>query len=270
GYRVALAEREREPGGRVAREARLPGLSAWRRVVDWRLTQIGKLPTVTLYPGNQLSAPEILEVGYEHIIVATGADWRRDGVGRTLHRPIPGHAQAAVFTPDDLMAGMLPAGRVVVYDDDHYYMGGVLAELLAGQGRAVTLVTAAPMASYWSQFTLEQERIQRRLAELHVALCTRATLGAIGPGVVTLVSTITGRVSEAPCDAVVLVTDRLPRGTLAADLAPAREAGRVRTLRVIGDADAPNIIAQAVFAGHLAAQAFDEPSGDGPPFRVER
>ncbi len=33
------------------------------------------------------------------------------------------------------MAGKLPRGkRVVVWDDDHYYMGGVLAELLAERG----------------------------------------------------------------------------------------------------------------------------------------
>ena len=269
GYQVAIAEREREPGGRVSREARLPGLAAWRRVVDWRLTQIHKLPGVTLYPGNAMGAADILEAGYAHVIVAAGADWRRDGVGRSRHRPIPGHDLTAVLTPDDLMAGRLPAGRVVVYDDDHYYMGGVLAELLATGGCAVTLVTPAPMAAYWTQFTLEQERIEGRLGRLGVALQTRTALGAIGPGGVTLASTISGEVREAACDAVVLVTDRLPRNALAADLAPARAAGRLETLRVIGDADAPSIIAQAIFAGHLAARAFDEPPGDGTPFRVE-
>ena len=269
GYQVASAEREREPGGRVSREARLPGLAAWRRVVDWRLTQIDKLPGVTLYPGNAMGAADILEAGYAHVIVAAGADWRRDGVGRSRHRPIPGHDLTAVLTPDDLMAGRLPAGRVVVYDDDHYYMGGVLAELLATGGCAVTLVTPAPMAAYWTQFTLEQERIEGRLGRLGVALQTRTALGAIGPGGVTLASTISGEVREAACDAVVLVTDRLPRNALAADLAPARAAGRLETLRVIGDADAPSIIAQAIFAGHLAARAFDEPPGDGTPFRVE-
>ncbi|MEI7769616.1 MAG: hypothetical protein WCI67_06495 [Chloroflexales bacterium] len=253
----------------MSREARLPGLAAWRRVVDWRLTQIDKLPGVTLYPGNAMGAADILEAGYAHVIVAAGADWRRDGVGRSRHRPIPGHDLTAVLTPDDLMAGRLPAGRVVVYDDDHYYMGGVLAELLATGGCAVTLVTPAPMAAYWTQFTLEQERIEGRLGRLGVALQTRTALGAIGPGGVTLASTISGEVREAACDAVVLVTDRLPRNALAADLAPARAAGRLETLRVIGDADAPSIIAQAIFAGHLAARAFDEPPGDGTPFRVE-
>ena len=35
----------------------------------------------------------------------------------------------ALYTPDDLMNGAYPTGHVVIYDDDHYYMGGVLAEL---------------------------------------------------------------------------------------------------------------------------------------------
>ena len=46
-----------------------------------------------------------------------------------------------VFTPDDLMAGKLPKGEVLLYDDDHYYMGGVLAELLVKNGNTVRFVT---------------------------------------------------------------------------------------------------------------------------------
>ena len=34
--------------------------------------------------------------------------------------------------------------QVVIYDDDHYYMGGVLAELLRGEGYEVVLVTPEP------------------------------------------------------------------------------------------------------------------------------
>ena len=41
-----------------------------------------------------------------------------------------------MLTPDDVLAGVRPAGeRVLLYDDDHYYLGGVLAELLAREGR---------------------------------------------------------------------------------------------------------------------------------------
>jgi dimethylamine/trimethylamine dehydrogenase len=72
------------------------------------------------------------------------------------------------------------------------------------------------------------------------------------------------------CDAVVLLTDRLPNETLYQALKPKLAGQDLKTLRVIGDAEAPNIIAQAVFAGHLAAREFDETPVDGTPFRIER
>ena len=54
------------------------------------------------------------------------------------------------------------------------------------------------------------------------------------------------------------------------NLKPALEEGKLRSLRVIGDAEAPNIIAQAVFSGHLAAREFEEEKVEGTPFKVER
>ncbi len=60
--------------------------------------------------------------------IATSATWRRDGVARTRLEPIPVDGGMAVYTPDDLMDGRLPAGeRIVLCDDDHYYMGGTQA-----------------------------------------------------------------------------------------------------------------------------------------------
>ena len=270
GYRVALAEARRELGGRVLREARLPGLAEWRRVIDWRLTQIGKLPNVELFPGSPMRADEILEAGYAHVIVATGASWRRDGVGRNQWRPIAGHERAHVLTPDDLLDGRAPAGRVLVYDNDHFYMGGALAERLARLGCQVTLATPAPLVSYWAQHTLEQERIQWRLLDLGVALAPGHTLRVIGQEAAELADATSGRAAELACDAVVLVTDRLPNDALFHELRPALAAGRLRTLRAIGDAEAPHIIAQAVFAGHLAAREFDGPAGPDTPFKLER
>ena len=73
-----------------------------------------------------------------------------------------------------------------------------------------------------------------------------------------------------PRDGVVLVSDRISNDTLYYDLKPALEEGKLQSLRVIGDAEAPNIIAQAVFSGHLAAREFDEEKVEGTPFKVER
>ena len=82
GYEVVLAEATRELGGRVAAEARLPGLAAWIRVVDYRRAQLAKLPNVTVAFESRVEADDVLEYDFAHVAVATGARWRRDGVGR--------------------------------------------------------------------------------------------------------------------------------------------------------------------------------------------
>ena len=283
GYEVSLLDARKEVGGRVLRESALPGLNEWRRVLDWRLTQIGKMKNISVYPSSPMPAQDILESGSQNVILATGATWRRDGVGRTLWNPIVGSGSENVFSPDDLMENMSLTGDVVIYDDDHYYMGGVLAELLATNGCNVSLVTPAPMVSYWSQFTLEQERIQAGLMRLGVKLYTQNILSEIQKDSVRLSNVISGDEIELPRGGVVLVSDRKPNDELYQALCassagldmdekstrPTRPSAQ-RDLRIIGDAEAPNIIAQAVFAGHLAAREFDEEKVDGTPFKVER
>ena len=269
GYEVVLTEAHLEMGGRVLAESRLPGLSEWRRVIDWRLTQIEKMPNISVYPGSRMRAEDVLEAGFSGVITATGARWRRDGVGSSHWQPIPGFDLPTVYTPDDLMAGISPVGSVVIYDDDHYYMGSTLAELLVGMGNPVTLVTPAPLVSSWSHFTLEQARIQKRLAGLGVELYTQHTLKAIYPGTIQIANPVCGAGADLPCDSVVLVTDRAPDDQLYYALKPALADGRLASLRLIGDAEAPHIIAQAVYSGHLAAREFDEPLAKGTPFRRE-
>jgi dimethylamine/trimethylamine dehydrogenase len=270
GYAVTLLEARKELGGRVLRESALPGLNEWRRVMDWRLTQIKKMKNVAVYPSSPMTADEILETGTQNVIMATGANWRRDGMGRTLRKSIPGHELQNVFSPDDLMDGKLGSGNVVIYDDDHYYMGGVLAELLVERGCQVSLVTPAPFVSYWSQFTLEQERIQYKLTKLGVKLYPRTVLSEIENDCVQLIDTVSGNATELARDGVVLVSDRISNDAMYYELKPALEAGKITSLRVIGDAEAPNIIAQAVFSGHLAAREFEEEKVEGTPFKIER
>ena len=228
-----------------------------------------KIDNVSLFPDSQMNAEDILDAGIADVIIATGAKWRRDGIGRELWQPIPGHDFAHIFTPDDIMADRIPSGRVVVYDDDHYYMGSVLAEQLVNQGCEVALLTPAPMISYWTQYTMEQHRIQARLMHKGVSLYPQHALTAIRADSVTLSNTVSGVETNLPCAAVLLVTDRLPNDVLYQALKPALAEKKLSSLRVIGDAQAPDIIAQATFSGYLAAAEFDETIPDCTPFKIE-
>jgi dimethylamine/trimethylamine dehydrogenase len=286
GYTVHLAEASEELGGRVTRESRLPGLAAWARVRDYRVNQLVKLPNVEIYRTGRVSADMILEFGATRVVLATGAHWRRDGVGRANRRPIPGFDGPAVYSPDEVIGGDepglpvgLPVGEaggphaapspIVVFDDDHYYLGAVLAEKLRAQGHAVALVTPAECVSAWTHNTLEQHRIQRRLLELGIEILTNRNVVGFDGSELRLECTYTGRLQTIGAGAVIPVTSRLPSEELALALASRSEELRtagIVSVTSIGDALAPSTIAAAVYTGHRYAREFDLPPSDAVAF----
>ncbi|MFS2197103.1 FAD-dependent oxidoreductase [Pseudomonas sp. Pseusp3] len=272
GYTVALAEASAELGGRVLKEGGLPGLAEWRRVADYRVQQLLKSTKVDIYRESNLSTEDVLGFGFQHVLLATGATWRGDGVGRSLHQPVPGLGTIPVFTPDDIMGGNLPKGEVVVFDDDTYYMGSVICELLAKKGCRVRLVTPFPVVSPWSYFTWEQRRTQVRLMELGVEINTNRSLCKLTDNGVVTACTYTGQEYEIASAAVVLVTERLPNEGLYLDLvkdSSALDVAGIKSVRAIGDCYAPGIIASAVYSGHLAARELQE-TEEAIAFRRER
>ncbi|MDH5502839.1 MAG: FAD-dependent oxidoreductase [Acidimicrobiia bacterium] len=264
GYDVTLTEARKELGGRVTRESRLAGLAEWARVRDYRLNQIGKLSNVEFFLDSRVDEAQILEFEADRVVLATGAKWRRDGMGRWHDEPIPGWESPTVITPDDIMGGMLPTGPVVVYDDDHYYMGGVLAETLRKTGLEVTLVTPANEVSTWTTHTEEQHRIQERLLSLGIGLVTGTSLAAVASDSVTLESIYTGNISDVAATNVVMVTSRAPVDDLYHAL-----VGRAQIQR-IGDCFAPGTIATSVYSGHRYARELDADPSQTVAFRRER
>lgn len=270
GYDVLLADAARTLGGRARREARLPGLSSYARVADWREGQIAKLAGVEVYRGSLMGPDDIVALDVAHVVIATGATWRRDGLGRAHPQGLRLAPNATILTPDAVLDGAAPTGDVLVYDDDHGHLPSAIAEHLARAGARVTLATPAPLVSYWTQVTLEQPAIERRLIETGVTLRTRVRAREIAPGFVALVDDLTGAVEERAATTVVLATGRAPNRSLFDALARLRTAGDVRlaSLDLIGDACAPSLIANAVFAGRAFAEGFgDAPDRDAPPFR---
>jgi dimethylamine/trimethylamine dehydrogenase len=277
GVDVMLAEGGGEWGGRVARECRLPGLATWGRVRDWRIGQLSTRVNAELYLHSPLSAAEILQYGIPHVAIATGASWRTDGVGRTHRMPLDFLSEGILVSPDAILsegAEAVPSdGPVVVFDDDCFYMGSVLAELLARRGRTVTFVTPESQVSPWSRNTLEQARIQKRLIGLGVEIVTAMAFAGRTKDQLELSCVYSGRTRPVDCATLVPVTARLPDETLWLEL-KAREdewpdAG-IKTVTRLGDCLAPGLIAAAVYSGHQYARTYQEQvDKDRAPFMRE-
>jgi dimethylamine/trimethylamine dehydrogenase len=267
GYTVALADAATEPGGRVTLESRLPGLAEWARVRDYRVGQIRRMASVSLYLGQALTAVDVREFGADHVLIATGARWRRDGRGRSHAGGIARLATARVYTPDDLMRGALPEGDVTVYDDDHYYMAPVLALMLAQAGRTVTYVTTEGRAGAWSQYTGEQEATHTGLLAAGVRILVNSQVAAYDGRRLELACAYSGAPTSLDCRALVLVTSREPDEALYRELVGEDPADELAAVQAIGDCAQPALIAHAVHSGHKTAR---ELGGPAPPNRRDR
>lgn len=274
GYQVLLAEAEREPGGRVARESRLPGLGEWARVRDYRVQQIQSMTNVETYLDNRMEVDDVLAIEANHIVIATGASWRADGKGLfNQSAPLEFGPADQVFTPDDIMAGRLPQGPTLIFDDDHYYMASVIAELLRQKQLPVTLVTAETMVSAWGQNTSEQAQIHRRMLEVGVDIITAHGLSAFNGQTARLQCIYSGNHRAIDVEAIVTVTMRNPEQALYRALQQKIESDNdynPDSLCRIGDCEAPSIIAAAVFAGHRYARELDTEVDPDNPIKYDR
>lgn len=266
GYEVMLAEAGEQLGGRVLKESALPGLAEWRRVRDWRVGQIEPMPNVSVFRGNELSADDVLAIGADAVVLATGSHWLGTGIGRSSSEAFTGCDSPAVFTPDDLMAGRYPeAGPVLLYDDDNFYLASVLAEALAARGLEVHFVTPDDVIAGWTSNTLEYRPIQKRLRKLGIHLHTGKTLQAFDGRHADLACVWSDDSLRIAAAAIVSVTMRLPADGLHQQLL-AREnewqAAGIAHISCIGDALAPGLIAHAVYAGHRFAREFEAGIGD--------
>ena len=273
GYDVTLAEGTSELGGHVTKQCQLPGLATWGRVRDHRVLQIERMTNVKVFRESQLTAEQVLEFGAEHVVLATGAYWRKDGFGRSNWLPIPGTDSAHVYSPDDIMAGAQLRSPVVVFDDDHYYMGGILAEKLRAEGFDVTLMTTVGNISQWTFYSEEQHRIEKQILEAGIEVVYHSNIVSISQDSVEITNVSVDRRQNLPCASLVMVTSRLPfdetlYDDLTADPKALAGAGILSVTR-IGDCLGPSTVANAVFSGHRYARELDSPTKGEVPFRWE-
>jgi dimethylamine/trimethylamine dehydrogenase len=264
--RIHLVEALGEVGGHLNWVADLPGMSTWRRVVDYRnmkLSQLSKIKTIT---HTKLSAEDVISYGAEIVVVATGSHWSKDGWNRIDRGPIKGADAdlSFILTPDQIMSeGKSIVGeRVLVYDFEGYFMGASLAEKLQRDGFSVELVTPYPGLGPTMDFTGENLFFIPQLLGLGVGLSPSHFLTEIQEGAVSGFQTLAPDVPITwEVDSVVLVTSRLPEDTLYRELLSdpdTLEAVGIEALYRIGDCMAPRLyVADAIFDGHRLAREID-------------
>ena len=264
GYQVTLAEKAPEFGGRLRFETSLPGLATWGRVRDYRLYALQKMGNVNLYSNSEMGVDEVLGLGHQRVAIATGARWTQ-ALYSSLEIPKGELKGPGVYTPDDLAAGKVPRGPILVYDFDNYYLGGAIAESLAGQGMSVTYATPAGHASAWTIMTNEQPFVHQNLHKLGVDITTQALLDGFEAGLATLSNIFTGELSTLEVSSVVIVGLRLPADDLYQSLCD-REAqwqgAGIESVERIGDAFAAGALVHAVHSGHAWSRGLDNPDAE--------
>jgi dimethylamine/trimethylamine dehydrogenase len=290
GYDVHLCEAEKEIGGHVRNVMRLPGLAEWGRVITYREIQLDKIKNVEVHTGTRLSVEDVLAYGADKVVVATGSFWASDGHNGVTHSNIPGvDASSAQFaTPEQVMAGKDVGDRVIVLDADGYFMGLSLAEMMADQGKEVSIVTQLAEVGPYTDFTLEAPNIRRMLHEKHIREFTSHWVQDLDPGNEVKVRvhnvwrdgykrTTEPKVGELPrragteheelvCDTVILVTSRQSNNELFRDLKDRKgewAKNEIQAVYQVGDCYAPRMIADAIFEGHRVAREFES---DNPQY----
>ena len=260
GYSVAIADSEKELGGRINMESKLPGMSSYKRVTDYRLNQINQLDNVDVYLDNTLSSDDVLELGFDHVVTATGSSWQPT-IMDEKSAPVFVTKTDTIFTPEDILNGCDLKSPVIIFDFDYYYMGGLLAEHIRDLGHEVTIITPFEKVSPWSFNSNEIVEIQSRLMEKDIKVITEYRIIDVMDSSLKLINKLNNKESSIDRGSLVLVGYRAQNDSLYNSLISDEEALKtsgIKSVQNIGDSNAPGAVVHAVFAGHLYANTFDQ------------
>ncbi|TNC28978.1 mycofactocin system FadH/OYE family oxidoreductase 1 [Amycolatopsis alkalitolerans] len=226
GHRVELRERADRLGGMLRLAANVGGRARLGRLADWLESEVLRLG-VRVVTGAEVTAVP------GGAIVATGS------VAGPRNYSVHG---GTVIDVVDLLAGAsLPDGPVVVADPVGDFVGVGVAELLAAQGKAVTIVSQDQVIGTQLALTGDLADANTRLQQAGVTLAKRSVLREVHAGHVVVEDVFTAERRELEGAAVVHCGHRLPN-----PLPGERRAG---------DCVAPRTVHEAILEGRRAAMA---------------
>ncbi len=260
GYSVAIADSNKELGGRINMESKLPGMTSYKRVVDYRVNQINQLSNVDVFLDNTLSPDDVLELGFDHVVTATGSAWQ-PSIMDEKSAPVLIDKTDTIFTPENVLNGCELKSPVIIFDFDYYYMGGLMAEYIKDLGYEVMIITPFDKVSPWSFNSNEIDEIQLRLQEKDIRVITQCRIKKVKDSSVKLIHKVSHEETDIDRGSLVLVGYRKQNDSLFSDLNSREEdlkISGIKSLQNIGDSNAPGAVVHAVFAGHLYANTFDQ------------
>jgi 2,4-dienoyl-CoA reductase-like NADH-dependent reductase (Old Yellow Enzyme family) len=241
GHAVTLFSASRELGGKLRREAALPGGEEYRNLLAWMERQADGTG-VEIERGRIASVADVVALRPDSVIVATGSHQRRPD----------NFAGEGISARDwaERPSGAVSGGTAVLFDMDHSAGTYAVADALALRYRRVVLLTPrlqiAKSVNYCSAIG-----VHRRLYAADVEIVLAAEPVGLRDGLLTWRNVFTGRTAEiAEVELLVWSTPRIADDGIAA---PLRQA-RLET-RLVGDCMAPRNLMCAIHEGEAAALA---------------
>jgi 2,4-dienoyl-CoA reductase-like NADH-dependent reductase (Old Yellow Enzyme family) len=268
GHSVTLVERSRALGGQVLLAARQPTHGEIIEVVAYLEREIARLG-INLHMNQDLSAAELLSIGADVVVVATGSEPnlppRRDrdvpgafpsaALGRQLPLTIPGLDSDRVFSSDEVLSGKAPSGdRVLVVDGNGHWEAAGTVEYLAEGGLAVEVTTGAAVLGANMEGT-NHVLLYERLAKRGVRIAPFTRLVAVDGGRVTLADVWTGEERQIEVDAIVPVLARRSRENLYLDLEETAGSRPGIIVQRVGDCVSPKLIQDTIADAYALGRA---------------
>lgn len=252
GHEVVVVEREPEAGGHARKQSLLPGRKEYGQIARWLERQAtGNGAEIRL--GTEVTEERLdgLLDGVDHVVVATGSSYRRDGWQGQTAAPIPGWETGRCVSWDEVVTGdASPSGSVVVIDDLQDAPGPLTAVKLAQDGCSVRLVTRWPMIGMETIPEVYYLWVRQQLYESGVEVVPDLFPTAIAGREVTFINVYApDRVTTMKADWIVMSTGRLSENALYHAL-----RARGVSVEMVGDAVAPRGTYEAVFEGHRQAR----------------
>jgi len=259
GNTVVVYERERHVGGHVRAYGALPYRQQYGTIATWLAEQAQGNGTIikTSSPITTENIDAVLAAEQpNHIVVASGARYRRDGFQGQTGKPLPGWETGHCVSWDEVaLDNVKVSGEVLVVDEIADVAAPLTAVKLAKLGVKVRLLTKWPMIGMETAAEVYLHWILTYLYEAEVEVITDHAVKRINGTEVEIVNIYQpSRVRPISADAVVMATSRSSENALYHFLRP-----RSRSVEAIGCAVAPRTVYEATLEGHRAARKLGMP-----------